>query len=361
MRVFLVGGALTAGGVLTAHLTVTEWRLTPGLLLIGPVLISARKGPKATAGAVVWSVAISVTWPLALSVVDRHSGELSPAAVVFECLVLVIGGGAAVHGARRRVAREAELVRVAQRSRDAVLRPLAAEVGGVGFSSLYRSVSEFGLGGDLYDLARTPYGPRVLIGDVRGHGPEAAVLGAATVGAFREGACATPALVDLAAGLDTRISGDLGPEDFVTVLLAEFVPGEVRLVNCGHPAPLRIGLRAEPLAPSRPSAPLGLGPRPQLQRARLGVGERLLLYTDGLSEARDAQGTMLPLDDRVREAACLPLLPECLDALLSLATAHAGGSLQDDLALIMCEPRRATSMGEGGGTHDPPAVRDRCL
>ncbi|MEV2253476.1 PP2C family protein-serine/threonine phosphatase [Streptomyces sp. NPDC050147] len=309
----------------------------------------------------IWSVALCVTWSVALSVADRHGGEPSPAAVVFDCLVLVIGGGAVVHGARRRVDREAALVRVAQRSQDAVLRPLAAEVGGVGFSSLYRSVSEFGLGGDLYDLAHTPYGPRVLIGDVRGHGPEAAVLCAATVGAFREGACGMPSLVDLAAHLDARIRGDLGPEDFVTVLLAEFAPGEVRLVNCGHPAPLRIGLRAEPLAPSRPSAPLGLGPRPQLQRARLGVGERLLLHTDGLSEARDAHGTMLPLDDRVREAACLPLLQECLDALLSLATTHAGGSLQDDLALIMCEPRCATPTGDGGRIHDPPVIRDRCL
>ncbi|MFI0242675.1 PP2C family protein-serine/threonine phosphatase [Streptomyces sp. NPDC016845] len=319
------------------------------MLLIGPVLVSARKGPKATAGAVIWSVALTVTWSVALSVADRHSGEFSPAAVALDCLVLIMGGGTAVYGARRRTEREAELRHVAQRSRDAVLRPLAAEVDGVVFSSLYRSVSEFGLGGDLYDLAHTPHGPRLLIGDVRGHGPEAAMLCAATVGAFREGACGSPALADLAAHLDARISGDLGPEDFVTVLLAEFAPGEVRLVNCGHPAPLRIGLRAEPLAPSRPSAPLGLDPRPQLQRARLGAGERLLLFTDGLSEARDAQGTMLPLDDRVREAACLPLLPECLEALLSLATTHAGGSLQDDLALIMCEPRCATPTGHGTG------------
>ncbi|MFH8491187.1 PP2C family protein-serine/threonine phosphatase [Streptomyces longisporoflavus] len=358
---FHIGGALTAGGVLTAHVTLNEWRLTPSVLLIGPVLTSARKGPKATAGVVIWSLVLFVTWTVALSVADRHGSALSPATVVFDSLVLVIGGGAAVYGARRRVQREAELHRVVQRSRDAVLRPLAAEADGVVFSSLYRPVSEFGLGGDLYDLAHTPYGPRLLIGDVRGHGPEAAVLCAATVGAFREGAGGTPALVDLAAHLDTRISGDLGPEDFVTVLLAEFAPGEVRLVNCGHPAPLRIGLRAEPLAPSRPSAPLGLGPRPQLQRARLGVGERLLLYTDGLSEARDAQGTMLPLDDRVREAACLPLVQECLDALLSLATAHAGGSLQDDLALIMCERRCATPTGDGGRTPGPSLVRDRYL
>ncbi|MEV7190188.1 PP2C family protein-serine/threonine phosphatase [Streptomyces sp. NPDC093510] len=327
-----------ADGALTSHDAVAGWRLAPGVLLIGPVLVSARSGPKATAGVVAWAVAMYLVLSFCAGL---YGGGPSPAAAVLDCLLLITGGAAAVHGARRRVAREAGLIRVAQRSRDAVLRPLAAEADGVGFSSLYRTVSGIGLGGDLYDLAQSPYGPRVLIGDVRGHGPEAAVLCAATVGAFREGACTMPALADLAAHLDARISGELGPEDFVTVLLAEFVPGEVRLVNCGHPAPLRIGPRAEPLVPSRPSAPLGLGPRPQLQRARLGTGERLLLYTDGLSEARDAKGAMLPLDDRVRDAACRPQLEECLDALLSLATAHAGGSLQDDLALIMCEPRSA--------------------
>ncbi|MFK4070811.1 PP2C family protein-serine/threonine phosphatase [Streptomyces sp. NPDC029674] len=339
---FLTG--LAALALLTTPSTGPEWRLTPGLLLIGPVLVSARKGPRATACAVGWAVALSVAMAVTMAVTTSVASSVALSVALLDCLVVVVGGGAAVHGARRRVRREAELIRVAQRSRDAVLRPLTAEVGGVGFSSLYRSVSDIGLGGDLYDLVQTPYGARLLIGDARGHGPEAAVLCAATVGAFREGACAIPALVDLVAHLDARISGDLGPEDFVTVLLAEFAPGEVRLVNCGHPAPLRIGWRAEPLAASPPSAPLGLGPRPRLQRARLGVGERLLLYTDGLTEARDAQGTMFPLDDRVRQAACQPQLRECLDELLSLATAHAGGRLQDDLALVMCEPRCATPM-----------------
>lgn len=145
------------------------------------------------------------------------------------------------------------------------------------------------------------------------------------------------------------------------MLLAEFAPGEVRLVNCGHPAPLRIGLRAEPLTPSRRSAPLGLNPLPRLQRVRLGAGERLLLYTDGLSEARDAKGTMFPLGDRVREAACQPHLRECLDTLLSLATAHAGGSFQDDLALIMCEPRRTTPMGDAGKPHDSCVVHEQLI
>ncbi|MGW7415045.1 PP2C family protein-serine/threonine phosphatase [Streptomyces sp. NPDC054863] len=343
---------LLTGGTLIAVGAVTEWRLMPGLLLVGPVVISVRKGPKATAHIVVWCVVLTVA-------AGMYGARVSPSAVALDSLLLVIIGGAAVHGAHRRVRREAELTRVAQRSQDAVLRPLRAEVSGIGFSSLYRAVSGIGLGGDLYDLVQSPYGPRVLIGDVRGHGPEAAVLCAATVGAFREGACTIPGLVDLAAHLDARITGDLGPEDFVTVVLAEFVPGEVRLVNCGHPAPLRIGLRAEPLTPLRPSAPLGLKPAPQLQRARLGAGERLLLYTDGLSEARDAKGVMLPLDDRVREAACQPCLGECLDALLALASAHAGGALQDDLALIICEPRQPTPTSEAGRTHDFPVVHEQ--
>ena len=193
---------------------------------------------------------------------------------------------------------EAELLRAVRQSQNTVLRPLALEVGGVGITSRHHAVDRSGLSGDLYDLAHSPYGLRVVIGDVRGHGPEAALLCAATICAFRDGAYTTPALVDLATHLDARINPALSTEDFVTVVLAEFAQGEVRLVNCGHPSPLRVGRRAERLPPRRHSPPLGLNPVPSLQRVRLGVGERLLLYTDGLSEARDAGGRCSPWTKR---------------------------------------------------------------
>ncbi|MDQ0603922.1 hypothetical protein QF037_008267 [Streptomyces canus] len=61
----------------------------------------------------------------------------------------------------------------------------------------------------------------------------------------------------LAADLDARLAPELGPEDFVTVVLTEFAPGELRLVNCGHPAPLRVGTGLDVLEPGESAPPLG--------------------------------------------------------------------------------------------------------
>lgn len=337
---------LTGGVLVAATAVVTGRQPVLGMLLVGPVLAGARLGPRVTAAVALWSIGLSAA-------IGMWRGGVPPLDAVGDCLVLIAGGGAAVYGAGRRVRREGELLRAVQQSQNAVLRPLALEVGGVSITSRHHPADRSGLSGDLYDLAHSPYGLRVVIGDVRGHGPEAALLCAATVSAFRDGAYTTPVLVDLATHLDTRISPELGPEDFVTVVLAEFVPGEVRLVNCGHPAPLRVGRRVEPLPPSRCSTPLGLRPVPSLQRVRFGAGERLLLYTDGLSEARDANGTMFDLDERVRRALCQPMLGESLDALVSLVTAHTGGPLQDDLALVICEPVAEAHADRPAGPRGP--------
>jgi hypothetical protein len=67
------------------------------------------------------------------------------------------------------------------------------------------------------------------------------------------------------------------------------------VLNCGHPAPLLVrGGRTTALDPPEPAPPLGLGPRPELLRLTLALGDRILLYTDGVSEAR-ARGAFFPL------------------------------------------------------------------
>jgi phosphoserine phosphatase RsbU/P len=220
----------------------------------------------------------------------------------------------------------------------ASLPALPAEAGGVGFAHRCRSAAHDAPGGDLYDVAPGPAGIRLIIGDVKGSGPAAAGLAAAVLRAFRQNAPAAVGLTGLARVLDDCVSRELEPEDFVTVVLAEFGDGEVRLANCGHPAPLRIGVQMESLIPPRRSPPIGLRPDPVLQRARLGAGERILFYTDGLAEARDRDGQMFRLDERARTALTAPLLDDAADELLQLALSHAGGQLRDDLALVLAQP-----------------------
>lgn len=307
-----------------------------GALLLGPLLAGARLGPRATA--VVSCGALAAAVVTGVCTLDMPAPDLA-----LRAGVLAVGGALAVQAARCRTAREADLIRVGQVTRRAILRPLSVRLGGVDVATRYCSAAQERdqdalIGGDLFDVANSPYGLRVVVGDVRGHDLDSVCLAAATVSAFRDLAYTTPRLPDLAAQLDVAVAGELGAEDFVTVVLAEFASGEVRLVNCGHPAPLRVNSCLEPLEPAEPAPPLGLHPKPRQQRYRLAEGERLLFYTDGLIEARDPEGRLFPLDGRVRRALAQPVLRDCLDALRALVADHTAGPLADDLALVLCEP-----------------------
>ncbi|MCX4233329.1 PP2C family protein-serine/threonine phosphatase [Streptomyces ortus] len=265
--------------------------------------------------------------------------HVSPAVTLTQ---LVLGCGFTVHAARQRerlLARLAEVREVARITQEAIVRPLSRDLAGTHVSTRYHcAVRESAIGGDLYDVAVTPFGLRVLVGDVRGHGLETIRLTAETVAGFRELAHTVPDLPSLATGLDARLTPDLGPEDFVTALLAEFAPGEVRLVNCGHPAPLRSGERVELLEPAVSALPLGLRPDPLQYRVRLQPGDRLLLYTDGLTEARAPDGTLFPLLTEAAHALRDPLPDEALDTLYTRLVSHTVTPPTDDLALVLCQP-----------------------
>ncbi|MFC7303921.1 PP2C family protein-serine/threonine phosphatase [Streptomyces monticola] len=314
------------------HLVAGVVSVTMGALLLGPLFAAARLDVRATARVGGCVLAVGVITGLATL-------RLAPHDVAVRAMVLAAGGLLAVYAARLRAAREAALVRVGQAVQRAVLPPEAVRTGGMDIATRYVSAArEAVIGGDVVVAANSPYGLRVVVGDVRGHDLHAVRLAATAAAAFRDLAYVTPRLPDLAARLDAAIGAHLTTEDFVTGVIAEFAPGEVRLVNCGHPAPLRINCRLEPLEPAEPAPPLGLHPRPRQQRFRLADGERLLLYTDGLIEARSPQGAAFPLDERVREALSRPALRDCLDAVHDLAVAHADGPLTDDLALVVCQP-----------------------
>ncbi|GGZ15056.1 PP2C family protein-serine/threonine phosphatase [Streptomyces poonensis] len=201
------------------------------------------------------------------------------------------------------------------------------------------------VGGDVHDAVMTPAGPRLLIGDVRGHGPGAAPLAAVVRAAFRDTAATEEDPVLLARTLDARVRPHLGQEDFVTLLLADVHPHEVRLVNCGHPPPLRIDESFVPLPPPHPCPPLGLDPEPRVQRARVLPHQRLLLHTDGLTDARAADGTFFPLDEHALAALLAPTLDQALDRVLDLLRRHTGGAVPaDDLTLMLLQPARATDL-----------------
>ena len=292
----------------------------------------------------------------------------------------------------------AELQRVAVTMRRAVLRPLPPRMGPVAAEVRYLAAPESpprsagpvigggarararrwrrgraargrdrtcaedaGVGGDLYDMVGTPFGVRMIVGDVMGKGLPAVEAVADVLGAFRELAQHEADLARLAARLDAFLATRGREEEFVTVLLAE-VPAEgglVRLVNCGHPPPLLLSdgsVSVADLPAYASSPPLGLlrvaGSEGPVAHATVpfGPGDGLLLYTDGVGEARDPDGRFYPLPERA--AALERQDPRGLvEGLERDLRAHVGGEPGDDavLLLVRMEPAPLRLPGAAAG------------
>jgi hypothetical protein len=332
-------GWLTLALVLEAAVAVGDAALPDcslaTLLILGPLLASVRLDARRTAAVAALAVALAPGAGLA-------DGTLGTVDHVLRTTLVLLGGVIAVLIARARAVDShalARMTQVAEVAHRAILHPIPSAIGGMAFAAHYQSASDGApIGGDFYATVPAPSGLRLIVGDVKGKGLEGVRLAADTLSSFRELATTDMDLVRLAGELDRRISCGLGPEDFVTLILAEFVPGEVRLVNCGHHPPLRVGRRLDLLAPPDSTPPLGLDPEPVLHRARLRQDERLLFYTDGLLEARNQAGEMFTLDERVRVALTEVLLSEALAKLLGLVFKHTSGALSDDLVLVLGEP-----------------------
>ncbi|MBO2455849.1 serine/threonine-protein phosphatase [Actinomadura barringtoniae] len=239
---------------------------------------------------------------------------------------------------------QADLRAVAGTMQRALLRPVPLELGPVSVQVRYlAATAQAQVGGDLYDVLSTPYGVRLIMGDARGKGLVAVEKAADVLGAFRELAHHERSLSGVALRLDAFLAARGGDEDFVTALLVEIPAsgGRAELISCGHPPALLLAggsvSYVEALCPAPPLGLMGMGDggwAPVTITFR--PGERLLLYTDGVSEARDAAGRFFPLTERVsgsygHDARGL------VDALETQLKAHAGGRLDDDAAMLLLD------------------------
>jgi hypothetical protein len=304
------------------------------LLAVGPLLACARcRG---------WITALVAGYAIALcAIVTGVIGAASTSSAGYRFTIVGGAGVFAVFVAVIRTRREGALIRISERVQRAILRPLPAELGGVAFASHYQSATTQALiGGDLYDITMTQFGPRFILGDVKGKGIDAVGRCAAVLAVFRELVFGEPDLARLAEQMDARLSLDMDIEDFVTVILAEFAPGHVRIVNCGHPAPVKLAAGAgglQLMAPPRYEPPLGLHPRPALQDIALRPHDRLLFYTDGLVETRNRAGRFFALDAHVATALATPDLDGAVRGVVKLLLDHAGDGLTDDVLLVLGE------------------------
>ena len=123
----------------------------------------------------------------------------------------------------------------------------------------------------------------------------------------------------------------------MTVALVEERGGTLTIVNCGHPAPLLLR-RGEviPLEPPTNAPPLGFMPVVQPRVDRLEPGDRILLYTDGLAEAR-RDGEFFPIGERAWGLLGHGTVGDGLASLESALVEWVEGQLDDDIALVLME------------------------
>jgi len=258
-------------------------------------------------------------------------------------LDVVLVSVAAVLVARVRVSREQQherVVAIAEVAQRAILPRLPSRVDKMAVATRYLSAAEDAVvGGDLYDCYHSEKFTRFLVGDVRGKGVAAVEHAARVIRAFRQAAALRPTLTQVAEEMSAYLSAFFDDEDFATALLVDASdPARLVVVSCGHPEPVLVaadGTAAH--VETVPCLPLGLGMDYEALTLPWSAGERLLMYTDGLSEARDRAGEFLPL---------LPLAPllregngdEALDRLLDAVREHIPrGQLNDDLAVLLIE------------------------
>ncbi len=227
---------------------------------------------------------------------------------------------------------------VAEAAQRAILAPPPPRTGPVALSVRYRSaVVEAQVGGDLYEVFPGPSSTRLLVGDVRGKGLTAIRTATVVLGEFRAAAAGPGDVAHVAREIDRRILPYLlDAEEFVTAVLVDIDhDGSFHAVCCGHPAPALLGADGSVTTLEvDPSPPLGLGADPVASHGRLAAGDRMLLFTDGLIEAR------APCGDFVDPSPFLPAVASAdlhcaLDGLLSSLTEASGQDLADDVALLL--------------------------
>jgi hypothetical protein len=205
-------------------------------------------------------------------------------------------------------------------------------------------------GGDALDYAVNDGVLHVGVFDAMGHGLAAAGVAAFALSAYRHSRRRGYGLLETYAAMDEAVGHQFPDERYVTAVIAQLDlrAGRLSWISAGHPPPLiiRDGRLSRTLT-APPAAPLGIpleGPSPVVAEESLEPGDLLLLYTDGLTEARHPDGqmfTVLGLGEFIeREAAAGQTAPETLRRLRHAIVERQPGQLRDDATAVLVEWRR---------------------
>lgn len=356
---------LSSAAVIAIVLIVCVSHMWTSPLLLGPLLAVppalAGIGANTPRRPLAYGAVAEVAAIIVLLTAPGDTHWLPEATIVTVAVVTAVAAvGTAL--AQNREQHLANVVSVAEAAQRAVLRPLPDAIGPLSLGVVYlAAAADAKVGGDLYDVTRTSHGIRIIIGDVRGKGLGAVEVAADVLGMYREIAHEVHTLGEIARRLDAGLARRWGEhEEFVTALLAEINPetGRLSIFNCGHPPAMLIsrdGVRV--LEVPAPAPALGLitlgDPSGASMTVDLKPGDQLLLYTDGVTEARDGAREFYPLQERLAKLSAHKGADpgaDLLDLIRKDLLRHVGSPLDDDAAMLLIGAPASWPSPVRGGT-----------
>ncbi|UXY27387.1 PP2C family protein-serine/threonine phosphatase [Streptomyces sp. HUAS TT20] len=350
--------------VLGIELSPAHYLVTGPVLTTTPALAALTMGPMGTLSTAVLAAGVNA----ASATYNQSWGTLTQLITGNFLGLFVVSVASVILSNAMRTRRQCELDqvrRIAVAAQEVVLRPVPERLGPVRAASLSLAAGTGALvGGDLYEAVQTPYGVRLIVGDVRGKGLTAMRAVAVTLGAFRVSVHYEDELTEVMRCCEATLrretavpgtySQEVLTEGFITTLMAQ-VPDEqvVLVVNRGHPPPLVLHRGSvQTLMPDPPLPPLGLedlvdGITAKAESFPFVRGDRLLLYTDGVIEARNRDNDFFPLPETMERIRASTTPREFLEELHQALIRHTGGRLTDDVAMLLVDRLDEDTTGSG--------------
>jgi len=210
---------------------------------------------------------------------------------------------------------------------------MAGSIPEVTFARLHRkNISCKAIGGDFYDAVNTPDGLAIVLADVAGKGVSAALLACTLQGMINSQLTAGMPLAEIVASVNRFLTSKRIGEKYATVVIARLRhDGELEYINCGHIPPLLI-CKNEVIRPTHGNLPVGLlaDTTYESDHYSLHPGDRLVLVTDGVTEAENASGEFFD-NERLEAAAKQGGMQEIFNAVSEFC---GGTPLNDDCTIV---------------------------
>jgi phosphoserine phosphatase RsbU/P len=211
---------------------------------------------------------------------------------------------------------------------------MAVTIPEVPFATLRgRNLSCKEIGGDFFDAVNTDEGLAVVLADVSGKGVSAALLASTLQGMIFSQLTAGMPLIDIVVAANRFFTHKHIGEKYATLIIARIRrDGELEYVNCGHVPPLLV-CNKEVIRPPHGNLPVGLlvDATYESDHVSLHAGDRLILVTDGVTEAENARGDFFE-DSRLEAVAAKSATLE--DIFTAVANFCGGNPLNDDCTVV---------------------------